>query len=180
MPGNAEGVDFTIEPVNAYHTAYISVGSNMGERLENCRRGMAALIRSGRCRLIDQSCIYKTEPVDYVAQHWFVNYVSKIETTRDPFSLMDLLASIEISAGRVRDGIRFGPRVLDLDIIFYDDLIVDESRLKIPHPRMHERHFVLKPVCDISPEMMHPVFRQTMQSLLNDLDKTGQGIHKYK
>ena len=152
----------------------------MGDRLENCRQGVAALAHCDRCRLIEQSCIYTTEPVDYVAQNWFVNYVIKIETTRDPFSLMGLLASIELSTGRVRDGIRFGPRVLDLDIIFYDDLIVDESRLKIPHPRMHERHFVLKPICDISPEMVHPVFRQTMQTLLNDLDKTGQGVRNFK
>jgi len=152
----------------------------MGDRLANCRRGVTALTHDSRCRLVEQSGIYSTEPVDYVAQNWFVNYVVKIETERDAFSLMDLVASIERRVGRVRNTIRFGPRILDLDIIFYDDLIIDTPELKIPHPRMHERHFVLKPVCDISPEMMHPVLKQSMQSLLDGLDKTGQGLQEYK
>ena len=148
---------------NTYHTAYISVGSNMGDKEDNCRRGVVALIQDARCRLIKQS-----------------NYAVNIETERGPFSLMDLVVSIERRVGRVRNGIRFGPRVLDLDIIFYDDLIIDTPQLKIPHPRMHERHFVLKSMCDISPEMRHPVLKRTMRRLLDELDKTGQGILTYK
>lgn len=141
---------------------------------------MAALIRDNRCRLVAQSGTYSTEPVDYVDQDWFVNYVVKIETERDPFSLLELLTSIERNVGRVRGGTRFGPRVLDLDIIFYDNLIIDAPQLKIPHPRMHERHFVLRPVCDISPNMVHPVFKKKLQSLLDALDKTGQGVRKHQ
>ena len=124
--------------------------------------------------------MYRTEPVDYKDQDWFVNYVVKIKTTLDPFSLLDTVKSIERSAGRTGDGIRFGPRVLDLDIILYDMMVLDTSKLVIPHPRMHKRHFVLKPICDIDPDIIHPVFNTTMQSLLEDLDVTDQGISRYK
>jgi len=165
--------------MHASHTVYISVGSNMGEKLGNCRRAVAALAGDSRCRLIGQSAVYSTEPLDYVAQDWFVNYVVKIETRRDPFSLLNLILTIEGQAGRVRGTLRFGPRVLDMDIIFYDDLIMDEPRLQIPHPRMHERHFVLKPMCDISPGLMHPVLKKSMRVLLDKLDKAGQQIRKY-
>ena len=74
----------------------------------------------------------------------------------------------------------FGPRVLDLDIILFDDLVVDDSKLTIPHPRMHKRRFVLKPICDIDPDITHPVLQQTMISLLENLDEKGQGITEYK
>ena len=166
--------------MNAYHTAYISVGSNLDRKLENCRKGITALICYGKCRLIDQSFVYQTEPVDYKDQDWFVNYAVKIETTLDPFSLLDTLKSIEQDAGRTRDAVRFGPRVLDLDIILYDSKVVDTLKLVIPHPRMHKRHFVLKPICDIDPYIIHPVFRRTMHSLLEGLDVNGQRITEYK
>jgi 2-amino-4-hydroxy-6-hydroxymethyldihydropteridine diphosphokinase len=166
--------------VNTYHTAYISVGSNLGQKLENCRRAITALTCCGTCRLIDQSPVYRTEPVDYKDQDWFVNYAVKIETTLDPFSLLDTLKSIEQDAGRIRDAVRFGPRVLDLDIILYDSKVVHTLKLMIPHPRMHKRHFVLKPICDIDPNIIHPALNRTMQSLLEDLDVKGQRIIEYK
>ena len=169
-----------VEPGNLCHIAYISVGSNLGQKLDNCRKGIAALTRSTDIRLIDQSSIYRTEPVDYQDQDWFVNYVVKIETKLDPLSLLEFIKSIEYAAGRVRDTIRFGPRVLDLDIILFDDLVVDDSKLTIPHPRMHKRRFVLKPICDIDPDITHPVLQQTMISLLENLDEKGQGITEYK
>ena len=166
--------------MNDYHSAYISVGSNLDRKLENCRKGITALICYGKCRLIDQSFVYQTEPVDYKDQDWFVNCAVKIETTLDPFSLLDTLKSIERDAGRTRNAVRFGPRVLDLDIILYDAMVVDTLKLVIPHPRMHKRHFVLKPICDIDPDIMHPVFHRTMQSLLEGLDIKGQRITEYK
>jgi 2-amino-4-hydroxy-6-hydroxymethyldihydropteridine diphosphokinase len=161
------------------HTAYICVGSNLGDKLENCRKGIDELIRDKACRLMDQSPVYKTEPVDYEDQDWFVNYVVKITTTFDPLELLEKLKSIEHHAGRTGDVVRFGPRVLDLDIIFYDQRVMDHSRLVIPHPRMHKRRFVLKPVCDIDPHISHPVLGRTVQSLLADLDETGQRITEY-
>ncbi|MFC1577521.1 2-amino-4-hydroxy-6-hydroxymethyldihydropteridine diphosphokinase [Thermodesulfobacteriota bacterium] len=163
-----------------FHTAYICVGSNLGSKRENCRRGVSELTRGEASRLVDQSPVYHTEPVDYKDQDWFVNYVVKIETVLQPLVLLDRLKSIEDAAGRTRDSVRFGPRVLDLDIVFYDDMVMDHPRLVIPHPRMHERRFVLKPVCDIDPHINHPVFHRTVQSLLEDLDEAGQRIAEYK
>ncbi len=161
------------------HIAYISVGSNLGHKLENCRNGIAALTRSADIEFIDQSPIYRTEPVDYQDQDWFVNYAVKIETVLDPLSLLNILKSIELEAGRVPQAIRFGPRVLDLDIILYDDVVQNDSRLTIPHPRMHKRRFVLKPICDIDPDINHPVLQQTMLDLLENLAEDGQGIIEY-
>jgi len=163
-----------------FHTAFICVGSNLGNRLENCCRGIAELIRDGGSRLVDQSPVYRTEPVDYTDQGWFVNYVIKIATHLKPLALLNKLKSIEYHAGRTRDSIRFGPRLLDLDIILYDDMVMDLPQLVIPHPRMHKRRFVLKPVCDIDPLINHPVFHCTMQSLLEKIDEEGQRIAEYK
>jgi 2-amino-4-hydroxy-6-hydroxymethyldihydropteridine diphosphokinase len=163
-----------------FHTAYICVGSNLGDKLENCRRGVAELVDDEGSRLVDQSPIYRTEPVDYADQDWFVNYVVKIATILEPLALLDKLKSIEHHAGRRRDSVRFGPRVLDLDIILYDDIVMDLPQLVIPHPRMHKRRFVLKPVCDIDPNINHPVLHCTMQSLLEKTDKDGQRIAEYK
>ena len=161
------------------HTAFIFVGSNLGDKLENCRRGVAELTRGEISRLIDQSPIYQTEPVDYKDQDWFVNYVVKIATHLEPLILLDSLKSIQRHVGRIRDSVRFGPRVLDLDIIFYDDRVMDHPQLVIPHPRMHKRRFVLKPVCDIDPYINHPVLSCTVQSLLEDLAETGQRLTEY-
>jgi 2-amino-4-hydroxy-6-hydroxymethyldihydropteridine diphosphokinase len=169
-----------VEPVNLCHIAYISVGSNLGQKLDNCRKGIASLTRCTDIRLIAQSSIYRTEPVDYQDQDWFVNYVVKIETKLDPLPLLEFIKSIEQAAGRVLDAVRYGPRVLDLDIILYDDLVVNDLKLTIPHPRMHKRRFVLKPICDIDPDIKHPVLQQTMISLLENLNEAGQGITEYK
>ena len=161
------------------HTAFISVGSNLGDKLENCQRGVASLTRSG-CRLTAQSGIYRTEPVDYLDQDWFVNYVVQIETEFEPLQLLDKIHTIQKEAGRVYDKIRFGPRILDLDIILYDAAIINTSDLIIPHPRMHKRRFVLRPLCDINPALIHPVRNMDMQSLLNALDDDEQRIRPYR
>jgi len=166
--------------MNPCHIAYISVGSNLGQKAENCRDGIAALGRSGHVRLIDQSAFYRTEPVDYQDQEWFVNGVLKIETDLDPLGLLSILKSIEQAAGRIKDVVRYGPRILDMDIIFFDDLVTNAPALTVPHPRMHKRRFVLKPICDIDPDLSHPVFHRTMASLLGDLDEKGQRIIEYR
>ncbi len=168
------------------HTAYISVGSNRGDKLLHCRNGIAAMTGSGASTLIDQSRFYLTEPVDYpfdyTEQDWFVNGVVKIRTDYDPFQLFHELASIEFQTGRTKNEIRFGPRVLDLDILLYEDRVIQTSELIIPHPRMHKRRFVLKPICDIDPNIGHPIFKKTMHQLLSDLQdqpdyETQQVIH---
>jgi len=161
------------------HTAYISVGSNIGDKLLNCQKGISALTESDKSIIIGQSNFYKTEPVDYTDQDWFVNSVVKIETTLDPFQLLYALKTIEKNAGRAEDRIRYGPRILDLDIIFYDDIIINSSNLIIPHYRMHKRRFILKPVCDINSKLVHPVLKMDMQYFLNNLDDKEQGVVQY-
>lgn len=161
------------------HTAYISVGSNIGDKLLNCQKGISALTRSGRSVITGQSNFYKTEPVDYTDQDWFFNSVVKIETTLDPFQLLYELKIIEKDAGRTEDQIRYGPRILDLDIIFYDNIVIKSSELIIPHPKMHKRRFILKPICDIKPKFIHPVLKMDMQYLLNNLDDKEQRVIQY-
>ena len=161
------------------HTAYISIGSNIGDKLLNCRKGIAALTKSGRSVITGQSDYYKTEPVDYTDQDWFVNSAVKIETALDPFQLFRELKAIEKETGRTEGRIKYGPRILDLDIIFYDDIVINSSKLIIPHPEMHKRRFVLKPICDIDSKLVHPVLKMDMQYLLNNLDDKHQRVVQY-
>ena len=158
------------------HTAYVAAGSNLGNKLLNCKNGIAALTKGNKTVLKDWSKFYKTEPVHYKDQDWFVNCVVKIETPLDPFELLHELKSIERDTGREYTPIRFGPRTLDLDIVLYDDLVKNSTDLIIPHPRMHKRRFVLRPMCDIDPKIVHPVLKKNMQTLLNVLDETEQRI----
>jgi 2-amino-4-hydroxy-6-hydroxymethyldihydropteridine diphosphokinase len=158
------------------HTAFVGVGSNLGQKQDNCRRGIAALIADGHSRLLNCSRLYRTEPVDYLAQDWFVNCAVQIETRLDPFELLAVLQDIQKKAGRIQDVIRFGPRILDMDVIFFDASIIDHPNLTLPHPRMHLRRFVLKPLCDIDPTLRHPILNQTVQQLLDNLEDAGQGI----
>ena len=159
------------------HLAYVSVGSNMGDRLENCRRGIAAaevpgLAAVGRC-----SRFYQTEPVDFTDQEWFVNAVFEVVTRLGPFELLRLLQDIQRRSGRIRPPVvRYGPRVLDLDILLYDARVLETRTLVVPHPRMHERRFVLQPICDINPDIVHPVLHRTMADLLGRLDEDGQAV----
>jgi len=152
----------------------------MGDRLQNCHKGIAALTESGKSQILAQSRIYMTEPVDYEDQNWFVNLMIKLATELDPFQLLDQIESIQRAAGRLKDSIRFGPRILDLDIILYDDRVINSERLVVPHPRMHKRRFVLKPICDIDPTTIHPVLRQEMQFLLWRLESDKQKVIEYK
>ena len=161
------------------HTAYVAAGSNIGDKLLNCRNGINALTKANKTVLKDWSKFYKTEPVHYKDQDWFVNCVVKIETLLDPIELFHELKSIEFDAGRVNTPIRFGPRILDLDIILYDDLVKNSADLIIPHPRMHNRRFVLQPICDINPEIVHPVLKKNMQYLLDILDENEQRTIEY-
>ncbi|MDJ0780784.1 MAG: 2-amino-4-hydroxy-6-hydroxymethyldihydropteridine diphosphokinase [Desulfosarcinaceae bacterium] len=160
------------------HTAFISVGSNLGDKLACCQHGIAQVAELPRTRLLAQSLFYRTAPVDYLDQDWFVNAAIKVATGLEPKELLAALQAIQRRAGRTADSdqIRFGPRTLDLDIIFYDDCISDEPELTLPHPRMHKRRFVLQPLCDIDPKALHPVLRLPVDRLLAELDATDQDI----
>ncbi len=163
-----------------FHIAYISVGSNIGDKLANCQKGVTSLAEAGRSRILAQSRIYATEPVDYEDQDWFINMVVKLETFLDPYQLLDHIENIQRTAGRIQDPIRFGPRILDLDIVLYDDRVIESERLVIPHPRMHKRRFVLKPICDIDPCIIHPVLKKEMRALLKRLGDENQKVSEYK
>ncbi len=158
------------------HIAYISAGSNIGDKLSNCQKGFDSLARSGSAVILTQSPFYKTEPVDYTDQDWFVNAAAKIETGLGPLDLLRQLKAIEKAVGRRESAIRFGPRVLDLDIIMYDDVVMELDGLCIPHPRMHQRRFVLQPICDIDPDALHPVFGAKMRDLLKNLGEDSQRV----
>ena len=158
------------------HSAFVGVGSNLGRKRVNCLQGIAALASCEHSRLLNRSRLYRTEPVDYLDQDWFVNCAVQIETRLDPFELLAELQDIQKKAGRIQDSIRFGPRVLDMDVIFFGADVIDHPDLTLPHPRMHLRRFVLKPLCDIDPSLRHPILNQTVQHLLDNLEDAGQGI----
>jgi 2-amino-4-hydroxy-6-hydroxymethyldihydropteridine diphosphokinase len=162
------------------HTAYIGAGSNIGDKLLNCKNGISALTNTQDAAVKAWSRFYKTEPVDYKNQDWFINVVVKVETPLAPFELLKTIKSIEKDAGRMDGSLRFGPRILDLDIILYDDLVANSSELIVPHPRMHKRRFVLRPICDIDPTIVHPVLKKEMQALLDVIDENEQRIVEYR
>ena len=162
--------------VHHSHKALLSVGSNLGDKLLNCQKGIDAVTITGHCRLIKRSWFYQTEPVDFRDQAWFVNGVFLIRTRLSPWKLFEEIKQIERDAGRKTQPIRYGPRILDLDILLYDDQVIETEALTIPHPRMHKRRFVLKPVCDIDPSINHPMLNRTMGQLLEAIDKTSQEV----
>lgn len=158
------------------HTAYISIGSNVGDCAKNCNNGMAAIAATDGIELIARSKLFLTEPVDYLDQPWFINAMVKISTSLEPLDLLAALKGIEREAGRKEQQVRFGPRVLDLDILFYEDRVINSAALVLPHPRMHKRHFVLRPFCDIDPTVEHPVYKKNIQQLFDMLDERGQKV----
>ena len=162
------------------HTAYIGVGSNIGDKVENCRKGIAAMNGCEGCMVEAQSPLYETEPVHLECQDWFVNGAVRIRTALEPETLLERLKAIEHAMGRQPGEVRFGPRTLDLDILFYDDRILRTRLLQIPHPRLHQRRFVLRPLCKIAPELAHPVLGQTVDSLLSDLKDGEKRTRLYK
>ena len=148
------------------HTAYIGVGSNEGDRLKICHQAIDAVCAETESRLDGVSAFYETEPVGLEEQAWFINAVVRIHTDREVLDLQDGLQQIQRAFGRRDDGPRFGPRVLDLDLLFYDQLVFRTDHLQVPHPRLHERRFVLRPLCDIAPGLNHPVMGKTVEHLL--------------
>ncbi len=174
--GKRPGVDGRIVNQSYPHIAYISFGSNLGSRFENCTRGLNELARSGKVDLLQESKRYETEPVDFTDQNWFVNGAVKIATALEPLELLKLLKEVETKLGRKKSALRFGPRILDMDIILYDEVVMRSPTLTIPHPRMHKRRFVLRPICDIAPDRVHPVLKQKMRVLLDKLDDSNQKV----
>ena len=156
------------------------MGSNVGDRAGNCQKGIEAIGSTRGCVVRAESPLYETEPVYLEDQDWFLNGVAEIGTALDPETLFEKLKGIEHAMGRRVEGVRFGPRVLDLDILFYDDRVVRSGLLEIPHPMLHERRFVLRPLCDLAPELVHPVLGASMGALLSGLDDGGKRVRLYE
>ena len=174
-----------IKPDTSSHTmpklAYLSLGSNVGDRAAHLRDAQARL--SAADRVLAVSSFYETEPVEFAEQPWFLNCVLALETGKTPQQLMSAILRIEEEMGRRRVQ-KKGPRSIDIDILLFDDLIIkdevaDSPELTIPHPAMHQRRFVLEPLAEIAPELLHPVLKKTVRELRDALPE-GQGVRKRK
>jgi 2-amino-4-hydroxy-6-hydroxymethyldihydropteridine diphosphokinase len=149
--------------------AYLSIGANLGERKNNLRDALNRL-RQEAGRIIALSPLYETEPVGFKSSDLFLNQVAIIETNLSPVELLGLIKKIEIDMGRIRNEERYVSRKIDIDIVFYENRVIESTELVIPHPRMHERRFVLEPLCVIAPDFIHPVLNQAISEILETLE----------
>lgn len=147
-------------------TAYLGLGSNLGNRIKNL--GIAIEEISQIAEVSKKSSIYETQPVGLKDQPDFLNMAIEIKTDKSPKELLIKLLEIEHKMGRVRE-IENGPRKIDIDILLYGDQVINEKNIQIPHPKMHEREFVLEPLEEIAPTIKHPIMKMTIKQLLNEL-----------
>jgi 2-amino-4-hydroxy-6-hydroxymethyldihydropteridine diphosphokinase len=155
----------------------MAVGSNMGDSKANCVNGINALVEFTEAELIKKSKLYKTQPLYVENQQWFINAVFAIKTKQTPLKLFQIAKQVETKFGRDLSAQRYGPRVLDLDLLIVDDMIVRTPQLTIPHPKLHERRFVLQPFAEIAPNLNHPVLNATIQQLLINLDDKKKKVY---
>ena len=159
--------------------AYLSLGSNIGDREKHLRGAIERLASIGQ--VVSTSSFYETEPVEFTSQGWFLNCAVAVETTKTPQELMAALLHIEEEMGRRRTQNK-GPRTIDLDILLFGSAVIDSPlkdspQLKVPHPAMAERRFVLEPLVEIAPEALHPILKKTARQLLDALP-AGQVVRK--
>ena len=158
------------------YIAYIGIGSNIGDKVNQCEKAISEILKVDHHKLLAKSSLFKTQPIGYTSQDWFVNGVIKIETDLEAHELLRKLKIIESQLGRT-ETFRWGPRTIDLDILFFDDAEIHNEELQVPHPSIQERQFVLIPLAEIDRYLIHPVLKKTVQELLNNI-KEDQGVEK--
>lgn len=147
------------------HQVYIGIGSNLGDKKENYREALARIAKLPKTRITRESSLYESEPLGD-SKEWYVNGVIQIETDLGPELLLKKFKNIERAMGRKKVRKKWGARIIDLDILFYDTRILEKRNLKIPHPEMQHRKFVIIPLSEIAPQMVHPVLGVTVSELL--------------
>ena len=148
---------------------FIGIGSNEGDRLAMISHAVQRLGSHHGIQVVRMAMIYETEPVGVPDQSDFLNTVMEVETTFSPHELLTIMKSLERHLGRLSSSPRWGPRPIDLDLLLYDDLVIQDPDLTIPHARMHQRRFVLEPLAQLAPEIVHPVLGHTIEALLEHL-----------
>ena len=157
------------------HTVYIALGTNLSDRLANLRAAIESM--PPEIQVLAESHVYETPPWGYEDQPAFLNMALKAETDLEPELLLNFLKLLEVELGR-EQSFHWGPRLIDLDILFYDDLVLDSPPLVIPHPRLQERAFVLVPLADVAPDLIHPVLDQSVRELLAQVNT--EGIERFQ
>lgn len=152
------------------HTVYLALGTNLGDRLANLRAAIKSLPPD--VSVLAESHVYETPPWGYADQPPFLNMAIKAETDLAPEALLTYLKQLEVELGR-QQNFRWGPRLIDLDILFYNELVINTPPLVIPHPRLHERAFVLVPLMDVAPDLVHPVLQKKINDFLVELETKG-------
>ncbi|HET8824116.1 MAG TPA: 2-amino-4-hydroxy-6-hydroxymethyldihydropteridine diphosphokinase [Terriglobales bacterium] len=153
---------------------YLSLGSNLDERAANLRIALEKLADLGTVKAV--SAFYETEPVGLAAQPWFLNCAAKLDTEKMPRQLITGILNLEQEMGRQLK-LKNGPRIIDIDILLFGTSVIETAGLTVPHPRMHERRFVLEPLAEIAPEVRHPVFKRTIRELRDALPP-GQTVRR--
>lgn len=161
-----------------YKFAYLGLGSNLGDRIKNLGKAISQLSHHPLIKITSSSSFYETEPVGYRNQGWFINQAIRIETTLCPIELLETIKGIERQLGREK-GVKWGPRTIDIDILFYEDTILDTPHLTIPHPLIHERMFVLATLAEIAQSFIHPILDKTIREILIDITDKNL-VKKYK
>ena len=149
------------------NNVFLGIGTNLGNRKVNLRKAIE-MIGENIGKVIKSSFVYETAPWGFDTENDFLNMVVMVETAHTPSEILKKIITIESMLGRERNQDRYSSRIIDIDILLFDDLIINENGLKIPHPLIHERRFVLVPLCEIAPDIIHPVQKITISSLLTD------------
>lgn len=159
--------------------AFIGIGSNLGNPVESCKEALKRISDHMSIELLRHSSLYMTEPVGPVAQPWFVNCVCEVGTSLEPRGLFLALKNMEQEMGREDGTEKWGPRLIDLDLLLYGQIIISQPDLVIPHPQLHRRRFVLVPLCELASYTIHPVFNVSAKGLLERLEDDPHHVVKY-